>query len=239
MNIRRLMTPKRRRPFAMSFLDSVRDSRSDVATGMNSPVRTARAEHFEIPHAEPRLGESPSFVSPLESAAAVTAKDEPRVKDIMTTDVKSCRPDRTLLSAAVAMHRGDCRSLPVVDEAGRPVAVITDGDICEIGATDPRPLRDILVSEAMSCEVFTCRPEDDIRHVLGTMKRNRVRHLPVVDQEGRMVGVVSLTDVILRVEENETGILAPLHREIAAVLRVLSQKERGPRTVRINPFRED
>ena len=236
------MILRRRRPFALSSEDFVRKNGTNIATGMNSPVRSGRAEHLEVPRAEPRPDETEPFVSPLESTAAVMAggaKDEPRVKDIMTTDVKSCRRDRTLLSAAVAMHRGDCRYLPVIDEAGRPVAVITDGDICEIGTTDPRPLRDILVSEAMSREVFTCRPEDVIRQVLGTMKRHRVRHLPVVDDEGRLVGVVSLTDVIMRVEENENGSLAPLHREIAAVLRVLSQKERGPRTVRVNPFRED
>jgi CBS domain-containing protein len=157
----------------------------------------------------------------------------------MTSDVKSCRANRTLVSAATAMHRGDCRFLPVVDDQGRPIAVITDGDVCEVGTTDHRPLRDILVSEAMSREVFTCRPEDSVRQVLETMKRQRIRHLPVVDAEGRLAGVVSLTDVILSVEEGEREIAESLRPRIAEVLRVISQKERGTRTVRVNPFRED
>jgi CBS domain-containing protein len=71
------------------------------------------------------------------------------------------------------------------------------------------------------------------------MKRRRVRHLPVVDAEGRLAGVVSLTDVILRVEEGEQEIPESLRREIAEVLRAVSQKERGTRAVRVNPFRED
>jgi CBS domain-containing protein len=71
------------------------------------------------------------------------------------------------------------------------------------------------------------------------MKRRRVRHLPVVDGDGLLIGVVSLTDVILRVEEGGEEISAPMHREIAEVLRVVSQKERGTRAVRVNPFRED
>jgi CBS domain-containing protein len=91
----------------------------------------------------------------------------------------------------------------------------------------------------MSREVFTCRPEDSIREALETMKRRRVRHLPVVDGQGQLAGVVSLTDVMLRVEEGEEANLAPLRREIAEVLRVISQKQQGTRNVRVNPFRED
>jgi CBS domain-containing protein len=187
---------------------------------MNDPARGAPAKDFDLP-------------------ASAESSPEPRVREIMTSDVKSCRANRTLVSAATAMHRGDCRFLPVVDDQGRPIAVITDGDVCEVGTTDHRPLRDILVSEAMSREVFTCRPEDSVRQVLETMKRQRIRHLPVVDAEGRLAGVVSLTDVILSVEEGEREIAESLRPRIAEVLRVISQKERGTRTVRVNPFRED
>jgi CBS domain-containing protein len=157
----------------------------------------------------------------------------------MTTDVKSCRAERSLVSAASAMHGGDVRFLPVVDDRGRPIAVITDGDVCEIGTTDHRPLRDILVSEAMSREVFTCHPDDGLGQVLETMKLRRIRHLPVVDDDGRLVGVVSLTDVILGVEEGARAVAESLRPRIVEVLRVISQKEQGTRTVRVNPFRED
>jgi CBS domain-containing protein len=210
---------------------------------MNDPLRSAGAGDLDLlerPEA-PNDGDA-SFVSRLDAtkdASIPVERDEPTVREVMTANVHTCRADRTLVAAAAAMQRGDCRFLPVVDEAGRPIAVITDGDICEIGTTDQRPLREILVSEAMTRTLFTCRPEDGIRRALETMKRRRVRHLPVVDAEGRLAGVVSLTDVILRVEEGEQEIPESLRREIAEVLRAVSQKERGTRAVRVNPFRED
>jgi CBS domain-containing protein len=207
--------------------------------GMNDPQRSAHAG--DVDRVEPPRSTN-TFVSPLQSPAHEATpgmREEPKVSEIMTGDVRTCRANRSLICAGTAMHRGDCRFLPVVDDAGRPVGVITDGDICEIGTTDHRPLREILVSEAMNPQVFTCHPEDSIRQVLETMKRQRIRHLPVVDPEGRLVGVVSLTDVILRVEEDEHDEVKSLRPEIAEVLRVVSQKERGIRTVRFNAFRED
>lgn len=88
----------------------------------------------------------------------------------MTTDVKSCLHRATLASAALAMNSADCRFLPVVDPAGRPIGVITDGDICLLGATNHRPLRDIFVHEVMNQPVATCGPDTDVLEVLGTMR---------------------------------------------------------------------
>ena len=208
--------------------------------GMNDAQRSDHAGDVHLIESRPRT--PAAFVSPLPSLEHEVTREwqvEPKVREVMTNDVRTCRADRSLICAGTAMHRGDCRFLPVVDEARKLMGVITDGDICEIGTTDHRPLRDILVSEAMSPQVFTCHPEDSIRKVLETMKRQRIRHLPVVDLEGRLVGVVSLTDVILRVEEDEQDELKWLRPEIARVLRIVSQKEGGGRTVRFNAFRED
>jgi CBS domain-containing protein len=208
---------------------SINDPRRGMHGNAVAPVESTR-------------GEKDVFVTPLEGRPIEVTPEsggEPTVRDIMTSDVRSCRADRSLVCAGTAMHRGDCRFLPVVTRTGKVVGVITDGDICEIGTADYRPLREILVSEAMSTEVFTCRPEDRIAQVLETMKKRRVRHLPVVGPEGRLLGVVSLTDVILRVEENGQDALKSLRPGIAEVLRVVSQKERGVRNVQSNAFRED
>jgi len=236
MNIRDIIRRKDRASFETSFEPA---KRKRTSRGMNDPVRSVAAHNSDL--VQPTVPSRPiePFVSSVEATTGVAGKDEPRVREIMTTEVQSCRADRTLVSAAAAMQRGDCRFLPVVDDSGRPIAAITDGDICEIGMRNHRSLRDIMVSEAMSREVFTCRPEDSIREALETMKRRRVRHLPVVDGQGLLAGVLSLTDVMLRVEEGEEAILAPLRREIAEVLRVISQKQQGTRNVRVNPFRED
>ena len=204
---------------------------------MNDPSRSAAAKDLDLlARPGPALYPSEPFVRPLEEAAprVIPEGNEPKVREIMTRDVQTCRADRTLVSAGNAMHRGDCRFLPVVDDQGRPIAVITDGDICEIGSTDHRPLRDIRVSEAMSREVFTCRPDDGVRQVLETMKRRRIRHLPVVDGEGLLLGVVSLTDVMLHIVERGGETAEALRGEIAEVLRFVSQKERGTRSVQVS-----
>jgi CBS domain-containing protein len=242
MKIRDLLTPKGKTGIMTSLdtLDSKR--RRDVAKGMNDPVRSATAQDFDLLAApEPSPGGPEAFVSRLEGQGATSpeGEDAPTVREVMTTDVRSCRADRTLVAAAAAMHWGDCRFLPVVDDDGRPIGVITDGDICLIGTSDQRPLRSILVSEAMSRAVATCRPEDSVHEALETMKRKRIRHLPVVDGQGRLVGVVSLTDVVLRIEEGEASVDAPIRRQVSEALRAVSQRNRGTRVVRFNPFRED
>jgi len=219
----------------MNLVDAQKSIRS-----INDPHRSLPGDR--VGTVDPARASPPGLVSPLEGRPHEVTPESgggPTVRDIMTSDVRSCRADRSLVCAGTAMHRGDCRFLPVVTRSGKVVGVITDGDICEIGTADYRPLREILVSEAMSTEVFTCRPEDRIAQVLQTMKRRRVRHLPVVGPEGRLVGVVSLTDVILCVEEDGRDDLKSLRPRIAEVLRVVSQKERGVRKVQFNAFRED
>jgi CBS domain-containing protein len=142
----------------------------------------------------------------------------------MTRDVRSCRKTDTLASAALTMSRGDCRFLPVVDEGGRPVGVITDGDICLLGATDYRPLRDVYVSEAMSQPVITCRSDRSIRDVLSIMRAGGIRHIPVVGSGGLLVGLISLTDLVLAVEDSVPR-QGALGRELASTLREICQSD--------------
>lgn len=169
---------------------------------------------------------------PRESAPASLLK----VERIMTRNARSCRPDQTLAAAAAAMCEADCRFLPVIDRDRRPIGVVTDGDICMIGSTNHRPLDDILVREAMSGLPAICHPDDDVFGVLEVMRERHIRHLPVVDREGLLEGVVSLTDLLLHAEEQDSP---RLRQEVAAALRMIAQKHGNQRTIRHNPFVED
>ena len=162
-----------------------------------------------------------------------------KVRDVMTREVHSCRPQDTLAAAAVAMNRADCRILPVVDLAGRPVGVITDGDVCLLGANENRPLREISVHEVMNQPVTTCGPDTDVLEVLRTMRSQRIRHVPVVGAGGVLVGIVSLTDLVLCAEESGDRGLDPVCNEIAATLREIAQKSPGGRCVEKHSFIED
>lgn len=166
-------------------------------------------------------------------------RDSPRsatVRQVMTRNARACRPDDTFAAAAKAMCEADCRFLPVVDRIGQPIGVITDGDICLLGSTDRRPLREILVREGMGRMPVTCRADHDVLEALKLMRERRIRHLPVVTAEGVLEGVLSLTDLLLLAEEEGSP---RLRRDVAAALRAISQKRGATRVVRDNTFIED
>ena len=159
-----------------------------------------------------------------------------RVCDIMTRNVRFCRPEDSLAAAAIGMFEADCRFLPVVDEAGRPIGVVTDGDICLLGSTSHRRLSDMSVRDAMSGPPATCRTGDDVLAALEVMREHRIRHLPVIGAQGLLEGVLSLTDVVLCAQEKGS---ASLRQELAAALREIVQKHGNRRVIVHNPFMED
>ena len=120
-----------------------------------------------------------------------------KVKELMTSDVKSCGPDTNLAAAAKIMWEDDCGAVPVIDEGGHVIGMITDRDICIAGATRALAEGEIPVQDVISKVVYTCAPSDDIRQALETMRLRKVRRLPVVDQGGRLTGIVSVHDIAL------------------------------------------
>jgi CBS domain-containing protein len=120
-----------------------------------------------------------------------------KVKDICTRTVRSCTPETTLADAAWAMWEADCGALPILDETGKVVGVITDRDISIGAATKYRPAAQIAVREVISTKIHSCKLGDDVREALKTMRQDQVRRLPVVDQEGKLQGILSLNDIAL------------------------------------------
>ena len=118
-----------------------------------------------------------------------------KVKELMTTDVKRCSLETNLAAAAKIMWEGDCGAVPVTDEYDHVVGVITDRDICIAAATRPRTEGEIPVKDVISQPLYACAPGDDVRAALETMKARKIRRLPVVEQGGRLVGIVSIHDI--------------------------------------------
>lgn len=118
-----------------------------------------------------------------------------KVRDLTVETPKFCRPEANLITAAETMSVSNCGLLPVVDEEGRVVGIISDRDICMIlAARNERP-SDVTVREAMSRRVYTCRLDDELKSALETMEKAHLRRLPVVSRDGSLVGMVSLGDV--------------------------------------------
>jgi CBS domain-containing protein len=118
-----------------------------------------------------------------------------KVRELMTSDVKSCSLDTNLAAAAKIMWEEDCGAVPVTDALGQVVGVITDRDICIAGATRSRGEGEIPVGDVISRALYTCAPSDDARSALETMRHRKIRRLPVVDQSGRLTGILSLHDI--------------------------------------------
>jgi CBS domain-containing protein len=128
-----------------------------------------------------------------------------KVKEIMTSDVKCCSLDTNLAAAAKIMWEEDCGAVPVTDNEGKVVGVITDRDICIAAATRSRPEWEIPVRDVISTTLHACRPGDDVRATLATMKRQQVRRLPVVGIDGRLVGIVSINDIARQAGRKDKG----------------------------------
>lgn len=119
------------------------------------------------------------------------------VEQLMTKDVRVCRPEESLNDAAKIMWESDCGCVPVVsgDDERKLVGVITDRDICMAAYTQGKRLEDLPVDRAMAREVLTCSPADAIAAAERMMRKACVRRLPVVDESGHLLGIVSLADI--------------------------------------------
>lgn len=119
-----------------------------------------------------------------------------RVRDIMTPDPVFCTPDASAKEAAALMRDHDCGSIPVVDsgEKKRLVGTVTDRDLSVRGlAAGKGP--ETPVRELMTPNPVSCGPDDEVEVVREVMVAQLVRRVPVVDDQGRLVGIVAQADI--------------------------------------------
>jgi CBS domain-containing protein len=116
-----------------------------------------------------------------------------QVKDAMTTDVELASPTQTIRQAALLMGKIDCGALPVADKDSL-VGMITDRDIAIRAVAAGKGPR-TLVRDIMSQEVLYCFEDQDIEEVARNIADVKVRRLPVMNREKRLVGILSLGDM--------------------------------------------
>ncbi len=102
------------------------------------------------------------------------------------------------------MWEHDCGIVPVVDGDGRVVGVVTDRDLCMAAHFQNRPLSDIPLAGVMAQEVCTCVADDDVVQAERVMAEKQIHRLPVVTDDGSLIGILSLADVA-RQTRNTTG----------------------------------
>lgn len=120
-----------------------------------------------------------------------------KVRELMTPKPLSCTVGTDLATVARLMAKADCGVLPVTDTGGQVTGIITDRDVCIAVAADDHPARQILAGAIALKPVHTCLPDDDAVAALKTMKKFRVRRLPVINPDGTLVGMLSWSDAAL------------------------------------------
>jgi CBS domain-containing protein len=103
-------------------------------------------------------------------------------------------PEATLFAAAVLMTDRKVGSLLVMDD-GQLVGILAERDFLINVVTEQRDAQTTHVGEVMERDVFCCRPHTDLEEAKSVMKNRRVRHLPVMDDEGSVVGLISIGDL--------------------------------------------
>ena len=134
-----------------------------------------------------------------------------RCSEIMTRDVKTATRDMPLRDVAVMMREGDVGSVPVVED-GRLVGILTDRDIVVRAIADGKDAA-APVSDAMTAEIFSVKPDDFVFEAIRIMGDRQVRRIPVVAESGDLAGIISMADIALEMEDE---------REIAETLEEIS-----------------
>jgi len=119
-----------------------------------------------------------------------------KVSEVMTRDVQTVRPDQSAREAANFMLRADAGAIPVT-EGHRLIGMITDRDITVRGVAEGLG-PDTPVRELMTNDIVAARVEDDTDEVAVRMSEAQVRRLPVIDDQQKLCGIVSLADLTRR-----------------------------------------
>lgn len=117
-----------------------------------------------------------------------------KIKDIMSKNVQIVEPSALLSEVAQKMQKNDCGSV-LVGKDDKLVGVITDRDLALRCVAESHHPAQIKAEQVMTKQILYCRDTDEIEDIALNMTKNKVRRLPVLDKDKRMVGIISLGDL--------------------------------------------
>jgi CBS domain-containing protein len=126
------------------------------------------------------------------------------IRDVMTSDPCTIDADKSVAYAAKMMREEDVGLAPIV-EGDKLVGMLTDRDITIRVVAEGRNPDQVKVSEVASKQVVTIDPQQDLDEALRIMAKHQVRRLPVVEEDGKLVGVVAQADIAREGDDKETG----------------------------------
>lgn len=126
------------------------------------------------------------------------------VQDLMTSNPKTIASDSSVVDAAKIMRDEDVGIVPIVD-GDRLVGTITDRDIAIKVVAEGKDTRSTTAGQVASRDLVTVDPQQDLDEALRLMAQHQVRRLPVVEEDGRLVGILAQADVAREASPEETG----------------------------------
>jgi CBS domain-containing protein len=126
------------------------------------------------------------------------------IRELMTQNPRTVSPDSTIVDAAKIMRDEDTGVVPIV-EGDRLVGVLTDRDIAIRVVAEGKDVQGTRVTEIASQDLVTIDPQQDLDEALRLMAQHQVRRLPVVEEDGRLVGIVAQADVARHASAERTG----------------------------------
>jgi CBS domain-containing protein len=126
------------------------------------------------------------------------------IRDAMTSNPRGVEPSTSVVEAARLMKSQDVGPLPVV-EGDRLVGMVTDRDIVLRVVAEGKDPQTATVGEIASRDLVTVDPQQDLDEALRLMAQHQVRRLPVVEEDGRLVGILAQADVARAGDDAQTG----------------------------------
>ncbi len=121
-----------------------------------------------------------------------------QVRDVLKSKgmrVVTIAPDTTVAEAIARLVQNNIGSLPVVNEEGKLIGVVSERDVLRLMHNRGEAFSCEKIASVMTCNPVTCGPEDDVDEVMGQMSERRIAKVPVLE-DGRLIGIVSVGDVI-------------------------------------------
>lgn len=140
------------------------------------------------------------------------------IQSILATkgaNVITIGPDHTIRDALATLAKHNFGALVVVDNTNKPIGILSERDIVRLAAKNEN-LFSISVSQVMTKNVITGVRQDELKAVANIMTEKRIRHLPIVDDQGKLMGIISIGDIVKAERNHFEGEADTLRTQILA-----------------------
>ncbi len=131
-----------------------------------------------------------------------------KVRDYMSNEVFSCTPSTSVYDAAKLMQENHVGCIPICDNENCMIGVVTDRDLVLRCIASDKNAKETPVSDIMTTNVWTCKPDDEMTNAQNKMGDEQIRRLPVVDNNGKVIGMLTIGDLVkndLELGQNEVS----------------------------------